>query len=474
MSNENSGRSSESTFIAFARSTGIFFVGSFMSKAITLLLIPLYTNTLPAADYGYYDLSITYVTLLTSFLYCDIWSSVMRMMRDDLEGEAPWRVVASGWAIFTVSSVLYVSIAFIASLFTDIPCLALIILYGLTTNVQSMFSCIARGYGSNIDFAISGVLCTLVNVGLNLLLILVARWGYESLYISYATGFVVQCVYLFVRMKMWEHLQRPSREQIAELFVYSAPLGINSVAYWLLSSLSRVVVASVLSLSANGVFAIGSKFGSTIALATTCFTLAWQDIAFTSEVRNASFYANAVEQYTGFLIACTSLLLPLVSLSFPVLVGTDYAEAYSVVPSFLWIAVVSAVSTFVGNIFYVIKDTRTIGISMVISCLLNIILIYPMTVNYGTLGANLSVLIAFIVNIVLRALILGRKIGFSLNLRSLLPQSCLLVIASFAYYNSHFVLNLLVLAMCLFGILFIYKDKMWLLASNLGKRLMKR
>ncbi len=44
--------SKSSGFLSFAKSTGIFFVGSSMSKIITLLLIPLYTNVLPTQDYG--------------------------------------------------------------------------------------------------------------------------------------------------------------------------------------------------------------------------------------------------------------------------------------------------------------------------------------------------------------------------------------------------------------------------------------
>lgn len=464
----------DSTFLAFAKSTGIFFIGNSMSKVITLLLIPLYTNTLPAEDYGYYDLSITCITLLTSFLYCDIWSSVMRVMRDDLKDEAPWRVVTAGWSIFGGSTLLYITIALTASLFVNISCLGLILLYGVTSNVQSMFSCIARGRGNNIDFAVSGVMCTLVNVGLNLLLILVYGLGYEALYVSYAAGFTVQCLYLYLRMSMWRHFALPSWWQVRELLVYSAPLGINSVAYWLLTSLSRVVVSTVLSLAANGVFAIGSKFGSTIALATTCFTLAWQDIAFTKEMRPASFYSRAVTQYSGFLLACTAVLLPSIALFFPLLVGSDYSEAYSIIPSFLWIAVVSAISTFIGNIFYVIKDTKTIGVSMVISCLINILFVYPMTTGMGCLGANLSVLIAFVANIAIRIVILGRKIDLRLFWNEILLPLCLLSLCSIAYFVGGALANGASLFLAIIGFSFLYRDKVALLISSLGGRLLRR
>lgn len=466
----NMGGARSSSFLAFAKSTAVFFVGSSMSKVISLLLIPLYTNTLPSADYGYYDLSITCATLLTSFLYCDIWSSVMRMMRDDLEGEAPWKVVASGWVIFSVSSCLYIIIALFAAYFIYIPSLIYIIIYGVTTNIQSMFSCVARGKGNNIDFAVSGIICTLVNVALNLILILVCKFGYESLYISYAAGFIAQCVYLYCRMGMWKHLAVPDANQIRELFIYSAPLGINSVAYWFLTSLSRVVVAAVLSLSASGVFAIGSKFGSTIALATTCFTLAWQDIAFTRELRHPSFYSSAVTQYSGFLMSSTALLLPIISLLFPFLVGGGYENAYVTVPSFLWVAIASAISTFIGNIFYVIKDTKTIGVSMVVSCLVNVILVYPLTVLFDCTGANISVLLSFAINIAIRVRILSKRIELNIKWNDWVIPFSLLIGCSMVFFIGGAAINLCAFIVSALGFLLIYREKVRVLIRALVSR----
>lgn len=462
---------SKSGFLAFAKSSGIFFVGNTMSKVVTLLLIPLYTNVLPTEDYGYYDLSITCVTLLTSFLYFDIWSSVMRFMRDDLGGEATRDVISAGWLIFAISTSIYYLVAIGAAQFVEIPSLPFVLLYGTMFNIHSMLSCIARGWGNNVDFAISGVLCTLVNVMLNLILILGLGAGYEALYVSYIVGFLVQSIYLVIRLKMWKDLTLPNWKKAREIFAYSAPLGINSVAYWFLNCLSRIVVSLVLSVAANGVFAIGSKFGSTIALATTCFTLAWQDIAFTKEIRPTRFYSNAVTQYSGFLCTAVSVLLPAISLFFPLLVGTEYQDAYSIVPSFLWIAVVSAISTFIGNIFYVVKDTKTIGVSMVVSCICNIALIYPLTMTLGCLGANLSVLVSFILNILIRLVILKRAMGLQLEHRLLLAPVICLTISSALFLSENMSLNVISLAVMTAASLWLYKTRIKSLISAVAGKL---
>ena len=64
-------KNNESSLIRFIKSSGIFFIGSVLSKAISILMLPLYTNRIPTDDMGYYDLSLTYITIATSFLFFD-------------------------------------------------------------------------------------------------------------------------------------------------------------------------------------------------------------------------------------------------------------------------------------------------------------------------------------------------------------------------------------------------------------------
>lgn len=420
-------------FLSFAKSSLVFFVGNTLSKVITIALLPLYTNVLPSADYGYFDVSVTCVTLLTSFLYCDVWTSVMRFMRDDLDGEAPKVVTASGWVVFGCSTALYYLIGVAAGLAFSIPSIGLILLYGTFLNLQTMFSYIARGWGENVRFATSGIVNSVVNVALNLVLILVLGWGYEALYVAFVAGSFAQCLYLFASLRMWERLARPNLVKIRELFLYSAPLCLNSVAYWLLNSLGRVVVSFALSLSASGIFAVGSRFGSAVNLATSCFTYAWQDVAFTSECKPGSYFSRAVTQYTVFLMDALAIMLPAISLAFPVLVGSDYAEAYAVVPSFLAVAVISAVSTFIGNIFYVIRDTKTIGKTMAVSCLVNVALTYPLTAALGPNGTNLAIALAFLTNIVIRLAVLKGRISMSVVWRPVAGRLVLLTLCVAVY-----------------------------------------
>ena len=70
---------------------------------------------------------------------------------------------------------------------------------------------------------------------------------------------------------------------------------------------------------------------------------------------NSRFYAKACSAYFAFLAAGLALMLPCFNLLFPVLIGEAYREAFDTIPLFLIMAMLSAYSTFVGNIFYAIR-----------------------------------------------------------------------------------------------------------------------
>ena len=93
----------------FIKSSGIYFVGTVLTKLISFLLLPLYTSYISPADYGTYDLYNAYIMFLCSVLFLDIWSGIMRFMYE-YAGENRKKPINCGFAIFTTSTILYLSL----------------------------------------------------------------------------------------------------------------------------------------------------------------------------------------------------------------------------------------------------------------------------------------------------------------------------------------------------------------------------
>lgn len=449
------------TLRKFIKTSGIFFLGAVLSKALVFFLLPLYTRLIPAESFGYYDVSVAYITVFTSLLYLDIWATVLRFLYDADRPEQRRQVASTCWMIFGFSSLFYLLAGAALCRAFSVRYAGWILLYGLSMNLHNMSGFVARGLRKNVAFAVSGILNTGVLMAGNLVLILGLGMGIEALYLSAILGNGCQTVFLMAKAGAAPRFRAfvPDKALLRTILRFSLPLCVNSVTYWLLTSYNRIALEQIGGLHLNGIYAIGNKFGVALSLVTTCFTYAWQDIAFTrakSRGKDGAFYGGACTMYLGFLAAGIALLLPCFQLLFPVLIGPGYQEAFPTLPLFLVMVMLSAFSVFISNIFYALKDSRTILCSMLIACAANLLLCRPLIRAWGINGANLSICLSFLLNILICGVVLARRIGFRLDGRVVFLSAAGISLASLVYLSAEAALNallLLLLAAALGGFL---------------------
>jgi len=437
----------ESSLFKFFKNTIIYFAGTILSRIISFLLLPLYTSYINPEDYGYYDLSITYVTIVTFSLFFDIWVTTMRFMYEKNEDEWKWKVSQSGFTIFACSFLLLSVIGIIVYLFFDIQYLWLIICYALTITLTNMFLYIARGYKKNVEYTVSGVLNTFIYILSNILMIVILKMDFSSLYISSIFGHLIQLIYLEYKVRIVKNLFKTKVDFgfIKNMFLYSLPLSINSISYWLLTSFNKIIVQNVLSIEYNGYYAIGYKFGSALSLITNSFTLAWQDLSFSrsaDDKSNGQYYSLACDKYLSFLGIGACILIPSFNILFDFFIHESYYPAKATIPMFIIVAILSSYSTFIGNIFYAIKDTKSIFYSMIVSSMVNLITCYPLIKILGINGANIAIAFSFIINILIRAKILNKRINFKLNNKGVIGYTILVIITSIVFSTDNIVINL--------------------------------
>mgnify|MGYP002235617686 CR=1 FL=1 len=66
----------------FVKNSLLFLLGSGLSKALGIIMLPLYTSHIPTEDYGAYDISLTLITIVSSIAFFELWSAVLRFMYD--------------------------------------------------------------------------------------------------------------------------------------------------------------------------------------------------------------------------------------------------------------------------------------------------------------------------------------------------------------------------------------------------------
>lgn len=241
-------------FLKFLKSSGIYFIGNVLIKAIAFFMLPIYTKYINPTDYGTYDVAIAYITFFCSVLYLDIWSGIMRYMFDFKNEKDKYKPIYTGGIIFIISSIIYMVLLFIIGSFIDVKYLFYIALYGFTMNLQNLFSYIARGLGRNLLYVLSGIVGSVVTVTLNIVLIVYIKMDYSALYISSIFGFLSSCLMIAIGCRIFrlDFYKFWDKKLFRSLVMFSLPLCLNSVAYWFLTSYNKVVISQSLTKADNG------------------------------------------------------------------------------------------------------------------------------------------------------------------------------------------------------------------------------
>lgn len=448
------------------KSTGIYFVGNVLSKVIVFFMLPLYTKYIPASDMGYYDTAMAVVTFFSTVLFLDIGSGIMRFMFEKKEVEDKNYAIYTGIAIFLFSLALYVVIAVIGGFVFNFEYFVWVALYGFLLCLTNMYGYVARGWGKNSIFAISGLVATAVNVTCNFVCILILGWDYKSLYISSCVAMVASIIILECSCKVIANFSKKffDKELFKVLLRFSWPLALNSVAFWLLSLANKLVVTLMLDTTQNGYLAIASKFTSVLYLVSSCFQMAWQELAYSKQnklgdINTGEFYSRAYDLYTRVLMVGLLLVIPIVNIVFPVFINDSYSASAPLVPLALFGTIITILSSFLGSIFGGIKKTSTIFISTMAGAVVNLAVVFSLINVIGVMAANVALLAGFAVNVIFRTITLKKYINLKVRYWYYIVFIPFFVVATFIYNNLGWVYNLaFFFVMCIAGVFVVRKE----------------
>lgn len=451
-----------SSMIKFLKNSSLFFIGTILSKALTFFLLPLYSYLIPTEDMGVYDISITIMTIVASICFFEIWTGVLRKVYENKTHEDKLSIISDGLKIFLISSLAFIALCVGISFIIGYKYKIWILTYMLTYMLTNFFTFAARGLGYNKRFAFSGFLCSLITVTLNLILLLVLNFDYSALYISATLGFAGQILFLLISCKLYKIIPLVfSKKPInTSLVKFCMPLCVNTIAYWCLTSLNRVIFNSIYGDSASGIFALGARFSTLVLLVTTCFTYAWQDLSFSESDENSNacaLYTKGSNLYMCFLTIGFLTILPFLYFLSPYLIKGDYVAAIPLLPLFILSSMISGFSSFLGSTFYAIKDTKSILITTLVGTFINLVLCYPLIKLFGPNGVNLSTCISFIGIIITRAMILRKKINFKIKKEYAFYSMFFIILTSFVFIYCDWRMNSMLFLTGVCGLLYLAK-----------------
>ena len=419
--------------------TVILAIGTFGSKLLVFLLMPLYTALLSPSQYGTAELITGTANLIMPFACVGITNGIFRFAAEkgtDREGVFSSGMVLLGAGLCGTVLLGAVALCIGAAWRTEI---LLVVLYVLAADLQAVCAQYVRAVDRTRLFAVQGILNTLVTVGFNILFLMAFDLGVTGYVLSTVVGNLLTTAFLVVSAKLWRvfRLSHVSRTAMRELFRFSLPM-VPTTICWLITDLSdRYLVSWFCGEAVNGVYSAAYKIPTIVNLVSGIFMQAWQ---FSAVVQSADgeecsrFYSQVFRGFLSVIFIGSGGLILLSPWLCRLLLNSAYHEAWRYMPTLLCSAALESVVSFLASVYMVRKKSMHSFLTAVAGTGLNLLLNFlfiPRTETFGgALGAAIATLIGYAAVWVLRMADVPRLLRFRLYLPRQLCSLALLLAAA--------------------------------------------
>lgn len=426
-----------------AKNTGLLAIGQFGTKLLSFFLVPLYTYVLTTGEYGTFDFVNTTVSLLVPLLTLNICDAALRFPLDMKGDENRSEILSVCIYHFLLCSVIGLLLVLLNVVFNWISVIneypILFYLIFISTCLNGIITCFARGIDLVKEVAISGVISSAVIMSLNVIFLLPLHLGLVGFFLAYLLGILSQSAYLFISFNGWRmlHIKRINKELQGEMLKFSKPLILNNMSWWINGVSNRYVITWLEGIAANGLFSVSYKIASIFTIFQGIFSQAWTLSAVREFDKDdkSGFFSKMYNSYNiGMTIICSILII----LSRPIahlIYSKDFYVAWKYAPFLLISSIFGALSGYIGGIYTATKDTAIFAKTTVVGAIANISLTVLLVWQIGTMGAAIAASASYFVVWVMRVRTVHRYVKMHLTLWRdclcyiiLTLQSCLLFI----------------------------------------------
>lgn len=443
-----------------AKNTIIYFTGTFGSKLLSFLLLPLYANYLTQSAYGDYDLINTVIQLVYPMITFMLDNAMYTFLINPDQYNRD-EIVSFALRVFLINSAVTISACAIVSRFYTIKYFPWIIAWMISVSFYNLMIQICRGYNRPPVYSASGILLTAVTLIGNIIGIAVLKLDYISLIVSNIAAHLGAGFFLEYRLHIWKSIKTEvtTLELKRKLLLYSIPLIPNTVSWWVINVSDRMMITYFMNSAANGIYAMASKIPAILTVIHSIFSLAWaDDIMTSSSLEESANYANTIyNKYITAIIGITTILVCGNRLIFEYIIGGNFVEAYQYT-YFLYLGCIfSALASCLGAFYGYHKKSMNISIGSAAAALINIVVNFFFIPLFGIQAAGISTCLGFLTMWIIR--LIGLRDIVKIRITFFNKLLCLVFVPLyFVVYVDGMVWNLLlILVGVVFALMINYK-----------------
>lgn len=461
-----------------AKNTVIVSIGKICTQLITFFLLPVYTAVLSNEEYGVVDLLNTLTSLLLPIATLQIEQGIFRYLLDCRENkEKQTTLITTVSKFILVQSAICILIFLCASPFIHNEYKYFLMANLLMGILSSISLQICRGLGDNKTYAVGSFITGALTVILNVIFIVVFKWGAYGMLIATAISNLLCAIYVFIKKKIYKYIdiKQNDKKLLKDIIKYSVPLIPNMISWWIVSASDRTIISAVIGVAQNGIYSAANKFSGIFSTLYSVFNLTWTESAsinINSEDRDEFFSKifDFIVRFFGSLCLGTIAVMPFV---FGILVNEKFAESYYQIPILILGSVFNILVSFLGSVYVAKKLTKEIAKTSIIAAIINIVVNIALIKQIGLYAASISTVIAYFAMFIYRWIDVKKYVSIKTNKALIAVLSVSFLVAIITYYLKMKIISIVVLLAVIIIAIYINKDSAKYLTEIVKKRFKK-
>jgi len=395
---------------ALGKQSLVYGLGHILTRLVTFLLLPLYTNHFSPKEYGIIALFYTFLSFMNVIMRYGLGAALLKFYvpADFSERKA---IFSNIMVSLVITGIPFIALSiglkdFLAPIILGAALPELIIMLGIITVLDTIWSIpmlVFRSENRPITFITLSLVNVLVTMGFNLLFILKMGLGISAVVYSNLIASVTMLIVsvpLTINRFDFKSLSLAKWKHILSFALPFLPAGLFAM---IMEVADRYLLKYLTDLSTVGIYNAGYKIAMLMMLAVTGFNMGWQPFFLSKGTdgnldgtfsRAATYVLSSLGLLWLLMILWTKPLLELEIFGYSFF-GKDFLSSIDVIP---WIAL--------GYLFYGVYILMTPGIFLknkpryalwtrVIGAISNIGLNLLLIPLYGAIGAAIATCSSF-------------------------------------------------------------------------------
>lgn len=421
--------------------TLIFAIGSFSSKILVLILVPIYTYFMTNAELGTNDVIVQIANWLLPIFTLTIAEAVIRFGLDKSCDKA---------GVFTVGNAVVIAglliLGIVLPAAEKVPFIRefvgsyfhLLFIYVCTSSLKLLYSTFVRALEKVKLFAVNGILTTFLTLVFNVLFIAVMKMGVNGYLMAIILSDFCSVIFLLFTAKLWRYISpmKFSGKLLKAMLAYSLPLIPTQLLWLITNSSDSFMVKHFLGAEANGILTAAYKIPNIVSTIYLMFGQAWNMSAISENESSdrSRFYTKVFDLNQSLMYVIAAGILLVVKPVTMVWIGPAFRESINYSPLLIYATVFTCFSTFMGTAYIATKNTvRSLATSF-ISGVINVTINLALIPRIGVIAAGISTLASYVAVFIIRLIDAKRLIKFRFSLSKMIINNVILILMVAADY----------------------------------------